>query len=71
MITELVLLTCEETVRREGNRRSSFPNLVGWLGYCVRQYSSRAHCDFSCNDSMWLTSDSPHASRGGEKEGIN
>jgi hypothetical protein len=36
-------ITCELTVLREGNRSSSFPNRVGWLGYCVLQYSSSAH----------------------------
>jgi len=55
-------ITCELTVRSDGNRSNSLPNLIGWLGYCVRQYSSRAHCDFSCSDSMCVTSDSPHAS---------
>lgn len=28
----------------------------------MRQYSSNAHCDFSCSDSMWATSDKPQAS---------
>ena len=36
-------ITEAETVRREGSLRRSLPNLVGWLGYWVRQYSSRAH----------------------------
>lgn len=36
-------MTVEDTVRSDGRRRSSLPNLVGWFGYCVRQYSSRAH----------------------------
>ena len=36
-------ITEAETVRREGSRSRSFPNRVGWLGYWVRQYSSRAH----------------------------
>ena len=40
-------MTEAETVRREGRRRSSLPNLVGWFGYWVLQYSSNAHCDFS------------------------
>ena len=40
-------ITCELTVLREGNRSRSLPNRVGWLGYCVLQYSSSAHCDFS------------------------
>lgn len=65
-----IKLTCEETVRSEGNRRSSLPNLVGWLGYCVRQYSSRAHCDFSCRDSMCVTSDRPQASAMDGKRGM-
>ena len=45
-------ITEAETVRREGSLRRSFPNLVGWLGYWVRQYSSRAHWDFSCSCSI-------------------
>ena len=45
-------MTCEDTVLSEGNRKRSLPNRVGWLGYWVRQYSSNAHCDFSCNCSM-------------------
>jgi hypothetical protein len=36
-------ITCELTVLREGNRNNSLPNRVGWLGYCVLQYSSSAH----------------------------
>ena len=36
-------MTEAETVRREGRRRSSLPNLVGWFGYWVLQYSSNAH----------------------------
>lgn len=55
-------LTAGDTMRSEGNRSSSLPNRIGWLGYCVRQYSSRAHWDFSCSDSMCATSDKPHAS---------
>lgn len=55
-------ITCELTVLREGNRSRSLPNLVGWLGYCVLQYSSSAHCDFSWRLSMCATSESPHAS---------
>ena len=51
-----------DTVRREGSRSRSLPNLVGWLGYWVRQYSSSAHCDFSCSCSMWLGSVRPMAS---------
>lgn len=57
-------ITCDETDRNEGNRRSSLPNLVGWFGYWVRQYSSNAHWLFSCSDSMWLMSVKPHASVG-------
>ena len=45
-------ITEAETVRSEGSLRRSFPNLVGWLGYWVRQYSSRAHWDFSCSCSI-------------------
>lgn len=45
-------MTCEDTVRNEGNLKRRRPKRVGWLGYCVRQYSSRAHWDFSCNCSM-------------------
>ena len=45
-------MTEADTVRREGSRSRSLPNLVGWLGYWVRQYSSSAHCDFSCSCSM-------------------
>ena len=62
-------ITCDDTVLSEGNRSSSLPNLVGWFGYWVLQYSSRAHCDFSWSDSMCATSDSPHASET-EKEQI-
>jgi hypothetical protein len=36
---------------------------VGWLGYWVLQYSSRAHWDFSCNCSIWFGSERPHASK--------
>lgn len=60
-------MTWELTVRRDGRRRSSLPNLVGWLGYWFRQYSSRAHWDFSCRFSIWGTSERPHAS--GKKKG--
>ena len=35
-------ITEAETVRREGSLRRSFPNLVGWLGYWVRQYPNRS-----------------------------
>lgn len=55
-------ITWELTVRSEGRRRRSLPNLVGWFGYCVLQYSSNAHWDFSCRLSMWATSDNPQAS---------
>ncbi len=55
-------MTCDETVRKEGSLRSSLPKRTGWLAYCVRQYSSRAHCDFSCRLSMCPTSDNPQAS---------
>lgn len=55
-------MTWAETVRREGNRSSSLPKRVGWLGYWLRSYSSRAHCDFSWRLSMWAASDKPQAS---------
>ena len=55
-------MTEEDTVLREGSRSSSFPNLVGWLGYWLRQYSSKAHCDFSCSCSITCTSERPQAS---------
>ena len=45
-------ITEADTVLKEGRRRRSLPNLVGWLGYWVLQYSSRAHWDFSCNCSI-------------------
>lgn len=60
--------TCDETVRSDGNRNSNFPKRVGWLGYWVRQYSSKAHWDFSCNDSICAISDRPHASKGKKKK---
>lgn len=67
-------MTEEETVRREGKRSNNFPNRVGWFGYWLRTYSSRAHWDFSCKLSTWATSERPQASemegcregRGGE-----
>lgn len=55
-------MTWALTERSEGRRRSSLPKRVGWLGYCDRSYSSRAHCAFSCRDSMWAESDNPQAS---------
>lgn len=55
-------MTDEETVRSEGKRSNNFPNRVGWLGYWLRTYSSRAHCDFSCKLSTWATSERPQAS---------
>lgn len=61
-------MTEEETVRREGKRSSSFPNLLGWLGYWLLTYSSNAHCDFSCRPSTWLTSDRPQASADRDKK---
>lgn len=61
-------MTEEETVRREGKRSSSFPNLVGWLGYWLLTYSSKAHWDFSCRPSTWATSDRPQASTDREKD---
>ena len=61
-------ITEADTVLREGSLSSSLPNLVGWLGYWVLQYSSNAHWDFSCSCSIvpdWVR---PHASttRGSE-----
>ena len=55
-------MTCALTVLSDGSRRRSLPNLVGWFGYWLLTYSSRAHCDFSCILSIWLESDRPHAS---------
>lgn len=55
-------MTWEDTVLKEGSLNRSLPNLVGWLGYCVLQYSSRAHWDFSWRLSIWVTSDRPQAS---------
>lgn len=57
-------MTEEDTVRSEGSRRSSLPKRLGWLGYWLLTYSSRAHCDFSCRLSMWAASDRPQASAG-------
>lgn len=64
-------MTDDETVRSEGSRRSSLPKRLGWLGYWLRTYSSRAHCDFSCRLSMCAASDRPQASAppGGRQEG--
>lgn len=65
-------MTEEETVRREGKRSNNFPNRVGWLGYWLRTYSSKAHWDFSCKLSTWATSERPQASeRGGKQININ
>ena len=36
-------ITEADTVLREGSLSNSLPNLVGWLGYWVLQYSSSAH----------------------------
>lgn len=36
-------ITAEDTVLMEGSLKSNLPNRLGWLGYWVRQYSSRAH----------------------------
>lgn len=55
-------MTCELTVLNDGNRSNNLPNRVGWFGYCVLQYSSNAHWDFSCKLSIWATSDKPQAS---------
>lgn len=61
-------MTEEETVRREGRRNNSFPKRVGWFGYWLRTYSSRAHWDFSCKLSTCAMSDRPHASRRNSKK---
>lgn len=55
-------ITDEETVRREGSRSRSLPKRLGWLGYWLLTYSSRAHWDFSCRLSMCAASDRPQAS---------
>lgn len=55
-------ITDDETVRREGSRSRSFPKRLGWFGYWLLTYSSRAHWDFSCRLSMWAASDRPQAS---------
>lgn len=58
----VLTLTWDDTVRSDGKRNSNLPKRVGWFGYCVRQYSSKAHWDFSCSCSMFVTSDKPQAS---------
>jgi len=55
-------MSCVDTDRREGSRRSSFPKRVGWFEYWVRTYSFRAHWDFSWTRSIWDVPDSPQAS---------
>ncbi len=55
-------MTWALTERREGSRRRSLPNRVGWLGYWLLTYSSSAHWDFSWRLSTWAESDKPHAS---------
>ena len=55
-------ITEADTVLREGSLSNSLPNLVGWLGYWVLQYSSSAHWDFSWSCSMVPDSVRPHAS---------
>lgn len=62
-------MTEDETVRSEGKRRRSFPNLLGWLGYWLLTYSSRAHWDFSWRPSTWTMSDRPQASAEESKKG--
>lgn len=61
-------ITWELTVLRDGSRSKSLPNRVGWFGYWLRTYSSRAHCDFSWILSTWFMSFSPQASAKTEKE---
>ena len=58
-------MTDEETVLRLGNLNKSLPNLVGWFGYWLLQYSSRAHWDFSCSCSIICVSLKPGASETG------
>lgn len=55
-------ITWADTDRSDGSRRRSFPNRVGWLGYWLRTYSSRAHWDFSWILSICAMSDKPQAS---------
>ncbi len=55
-------ITWELTVLRDGKRSNNLPNLVGWFGYWVLQYSSKAHWDFSWRLSICATSDKPQAS---------
>lgn len=61
-------ITDDETVRREGSRSRSFPKRLGWFGYWLLTYSSRAHWDFSCKLSMWAASDRPQASEEHNKD---
>lgn len=55
------------TARRAGRRSSKRPKRCGWFGYCNLSYSVRATWAFSCRDSTWAGSVSPHASVRGEK----
>ena len=55
-------ITADETVLKLGRRSKSLPKRVGWLGYWVLQYSSKAHWDFSCNCSIICVSLRPGAS---------
>ncbi len=55
-------MTAGDTVRSDGRRRRSLPKRVGCVGYWLRQYSSSAHCDFSCIVSIVCTSERPQAS---------
>lgn len=56
------------TARRAGRRSSKRPKRCGWFGYCNLSYSVRATWAFSCRDSTWAGSVSPHAS--GEKSAM-
>ena len=55
-------ITEGDTVLRDGSLRRIMPKRVGWLGYWLRQYSSRAHWDFSCSCSIIPASVRPGAS---------
>ncbi len=58
------------TALRAGSRSKSRPKRCGWPGYCMRSYSVRATCAFSCRLSMCAGSDSPHASAGNRTKSL-
>lgn len=58
------------TALRAGSRSRSRPKRCGWPGYCMRSYSVRATCAFSCRLSMCAGSDSPHASAGNRTKSL-